>query len=254
MVNPTNRSLTGVSGNRSNVLALIPALNEADSIGPIIEEVAARLPTLVIDDGSVDGTSELARSAGAEVIRHPQNLGKGAALRTGFAWAMQRGFRAVLTLDADGQHDPQDMVKLLAAADDRRGSLVIGERTFSEMPWPRWWCAPLGAWLLSRALGKRMTDNQSGFRLIPRSFMESMRPSVDGYEMEVEMIGEAVRLGTPIVWVPIRTIYPERRKAGFRPLLDTLRFLRMVGLLWRRRRRWERSGPPVRRTATSDEG
>ncbi len=254
MVSSTQPSPPGGPGNRSNVLALIPALNEADNIGPIIEEVAARLPTLVIDDGSVDRTSELARSAGAEVIRHPRNLGKGAALRTGFAWALQRGFGAVLTLDADGQHDPRDMGTLLAAAGDHYSSLVIGERTFSEMPWPRWWCAPLGAWLLSRALGRPMTDNQSGFRLIPSSFLESMQPSVDGYEMEVEMIGEAVRLGTPIVWVPIRTIYPDRRKAGFRPLLDTLRFVRMVGLLWRRRRLWERAEPPVRRTATTDEG
>ena len=147
-----------------------------------------------------------------------------------------------------------DVTELLAAAGDRRDSLIIGERTFSEMPWPRWWCTPLGAWLLSRALGRRMTDNQSGFRLIPRSFLESMRPSVNGYEMEVEMIGEAVRLGTPIFWVPISTIYHERRNRGFRPLRDTLRFVRMVGLLWRRRRSWERAAPAVRRTAASDDG
>lgn len=89
---------------------------------------------------------------------------------------------------------------------------MIGERTFSEMPWPGWWTTPLGARLLSCALGTRITDNQSGFRILTRSFLERMQLSATGYEMEVEMIGEAVRLGTPILWVPIRTIYFEGKK------------------------------------------
>ena len=138
-------------------------------------------------------------------------------------------------MDADGQHDPVELDRLL---DENRlypTALVIGERDFSLMPWPNRFTTPLGSRLLSRALGVRVTDNQSGFRLLPRPLLERMSLRSDGYEMEVEMLWEAVRLGIPIKWVPIRTIYFPDRQAGFRPFIDTLRFLRMVWSIWRQR-------------------
>jgi UDP-N-acetylglucosamine---dolichyl-phosphate N-acetylglucosaminyltransferase len=219
------------------ILALIPAWNEAPTIGGIVEAVGLRLPVLVIDDGSTDGTAEVARGAGALVISHPTNLRKGAALKTGFAWALARGYEAVLTMDADGQHHPHDIEKLLAAYRNGRGDLIIGERDFALMPWPNRYTTPLGSLILSLALGTRVTDNQSGLRLLTRGMLESMRLRSDGYEMEVEMIWEAVRLGMTIAWVPIRTIYFRDRKSGFRPLMDTLLFLRMVFRIWLERLR-----------------
>lgn len=217
------------------ILALIPAWNEASTIGGIVEAAALRLPVLVVDDGSTDGTAEAARKAGALVISHPTNLRKGAALKNGFAWALAKGYDAVVTMDADGQHHPDDLDRLLAAYRDGRGDLIIGERDFSLMPWPNRFTTPLGSRLLSWALGTRVTDNQSGFRLLTRGLLESMRLSSDGYEMEVEMIWEAVRLRKAISWVPIQTIYFPDRKSGFRPLMDTLLFLKMVFRIWRGR-------------------
>jgi len=223
--------------DRPAVLALIPAWNEAERIGPIVEGARAHLPVLVVDDGSADGTSEVARAAGAAVVRHVENRGKGAALKTGFAWALEHGYDAVLTLDADGQHDPAEIPKFLAALEAQAGDLIIGARDFSKMPWPRWWSQPLGCWLLSRALGVPIRDNQSGYRLLTRRLLERMRLTSTGFEMEVEMIAEAVRLGLPIAWVPIRTIYGIGKPSNFHPLWDSARFLQMVWRIWRNRRR-----------------
>ncbi len=220
---------------RSSILVLIPARNEARTIGPIVEAVRARLPVLVVDDGSTDDTADCALKAGAEVISHPVNLRKGAALKTGFSWAMKRGYEAVVTMDADGQHDPVDLEKLLNEHRRQQAALIIGERQFSRMPWPNRFTTPLGSRILSCALGICVTDNQSGFRLLTRPLLESMSLRSNGYEMEVEMIWEAVRLGMPIAWVPIHTIYFPDRQSGFRPIVDTMRFLRMVWSIWRHR-------------------
>lgn len=210
------------------ILALIPAWNEAATIGAVVEAVRARLPVLVVDDGSSDGTAEISRKSGALVISHPINRRKGAALKTGFAWALENGWDAVVTLDADGQHDPADLEGILAACKEKAGDLIIGERDFCQMPWPNRYFTPLGSRILSWALGTRVTDNQSGFRLLTKTFLERMNLRSTGYEMEVEMIWEAIRLDIRIAWVPIRTIYFKERKSGFRPLADTMRFLRMV--------------------------
>lgn len=218
------------------VLAIIPAWNEAPRIGRIVEGARAFLPVLVVDDGSTDGTAEVARAAGATVVQHPHNQGKGAALKTGFAWALEHGYDAIITLDADGQHDPAEIPKFLAALEAGAGDLTIGRRQFSRMPWPRWWSTPLGTVLLSLALGRYIPDNQSGYRLITRQALEAFRLTSTGFEMEVEMIAEAIRLGFPIGWVPIRTIYGIGKRSYFHPVKDTLRFLRMVWWIGRRRR------------------
>jgi glycosyltransferase involved in cell wall biosynthesis len=220
---------------KSSILAVIPAWNEARTIGPIVEAVRAKLPVLVVDDGSTDATADCASKAGAEVISHPANLRKGAALKTAFAWAVERGYEAVVTMDADGQHDPADLDKLLNESRHHRAALIIGEREFSRMPWPNRFTTPLGSRILSWALGIRVTDNQSGFRLLTKPLLERMNLRSNGYEMEVEMIGEAIRLKMPIAWVPIRTIYLPDRQSGFRPFVDTLRFLSMVWSIWRQR-------------------
>jgi glycosyltransferase involved in cell wall biosynthesis len=218
------------------VLALIPAWNEADRIRPIIEGAQIHLPVLVVDDGSTDRTAEVAEAAGAFVVRHPENRRKGAALQTGFAWSLEYGYDAVVTLDADGQHDPAEIPKLLAALEAGEGDLIIGERDFKQMPWPRWWSTPLGSWFLSLALGVKITDNQSGYRLLTRRLLERLQLTSTGFEMEVEMIAEAVLMGIPIAWVPIRTIYGIDKSSYFHPVKDTLRFIRMVWQIWRKRR------------------
>lgn len=219
--------------SEAQILALIPAWNEASRIGPIVEKTRAYLPVLVVDDGSHDETAAVAEAAGATVVRHSQNQGKGVALTTGFAWALEHGYEAVLTLDADGQHDPADIPQFLAAYQAGAKDLIIGRRDFSQMPFPRFFTNPFGSWLLSKALGVRIYDNQSGFRVYGRRLLETLDRTTTGFEFEVEVIVQAVRQGIPIEWVDIRTIYDINKVSYFHPIKDTLRFFKMV---WRVRR------------------
>ncbi len=216
-----------------SILALIPAWNEATRIGPVVEAARAHLPVLVVDDGSGDDTSAVAEAAGATVVRHTRNQGKGVALMTGFTWALERGCEAVLTLDADGQHDPADIPRFLAAYDAGAGGLIIGRRDFSQMPFLRSLVNPFGSWLLSLALGTRIYDNQCGYRLYSRRLLERLDLTTTGFELEVEVIIQAVCKGMRIGWVEIRTIYGVGEVSYFHPLKDTARFL---GMVWRARR------------------
>lgn len=221
--------------NEPPTLALIPAWNEATRIGPIVEATRARLPVLVVDDGSCDGTADEAERAGATVVRHLRNQGKGVALMTGFAWATGHDYEAVLTLDADGQHDPADIPAFLAAYESSAGDLIIGRRDFSQMPFPRSWANPFGSWLLSHVLDMRIYDNQSGYRLYSRRLLEGIELTASGFEMEVEVIVRAMRQGMHIDWVDIRTIYGIGKVSHFHPIKDSIRFMQMVW--WARRQR-----------------
>lgn len=218
------------------ILALIPAWNEGSRLGPVVEATRRYLPVLVVDDGSQDGTATVAKRAGATVVSHDENRGKGVALVTGFDWALERGYDAVLTLDADGQHDPDDIPKFLDAYETGRWDLIIGRRDFGQMPFPRGTTNPFGSWLLSLALDARILDNQSGFRLHDRALLEMLDLSTTGFELEVELIIQAVCQGMRIGWVEIRTIYSVDKTSYFHPVKDSARFLAMVWHAWRRRR------------------
>jgi glycosyltransferase involved in cell wall biosynthesis len=182
----------------------------------VVARTRAYLPVVVVDDGSTDDTAAQAEAAGATVLRQMPNAGKGAALRAGFRHALERGAPAVLTLDADGQHDPDEIPRFLAAfeAGGRAGGhagppeLVIGCRDFAEMPPLRRLSNTLGTWVFSAAVGRRVADNQSGYRLIGRRLMSVLLDSKEsGFEFEVEMIARCIALGLPMAEVPIRTIY-----------------------------------------------
>src|SRR3990172_923606 len=112
----------------AKVLTLIPAYNEGDRVAPVVRATLVYLPVLVVDDGSSDATAQYALDAGAEVLYQQPNQGKGAALRAGFAAALERGYQAVLTLDADGQHDPAEIPAFLAAYRKTSADLIIGRR------------------------------------------------------------------------------------------------------------------------------
>jgi glycosyltransferase involved in cell wall biosynthesis len=211
------------------IVALIPGYNEGPRIGPVVRAAAAHLPVVVVDDGSTDDTAEQARAAGAEVIEQHPNRGKGAALRSGFVQAMASGADAVLTLDADGQHDPAEIPAFLAAwAADPRPDLVIGRRNFRAMPPIRRLSNELGGRAFSWAVGRSVPDNQSGYRLVSRRLMEATLASDEqGFEFEVEVITTCIRLGGPIAWVPIRTIYAGE-PSHIRPLAHLRSFIRIV--------------------------
>ncbi|MRR31003.1 glycosyltransferase family 2 protein, partial [bacterium] len=119
------------------VLALIPAYNEGERVLSVVRGAQAYLPVLVVDDGSTDLTAQFARQAGAEVIQQQPNQGKGTALIAGFSVGLERGYQAVITLDADGQHDPAEIPAFLAAYREQQSDLIIGKRDFKAMPWVR---------------------------------------------------------------------------------------------------------------------
>jgi glycosyltransferase involved in cell wall biosynthesis len=216
----------------ARVLALIPAYNEAPHIASVVAGALAYLPVLVVDDGSMDDTAACAKVSGAAVLHQTPNQGKGAALRAGFRQAIHEGYDAVLTLDADGQHDPTEIPKFLRAYSTGRADLIIGRRDFSQMPPIRRLANSLGQWSFSWALGQHIPDNQSGYRLVSRQLMEAMLASSErGFEFEVEMILICVKRGLVLEWVPIRTIYAGE-KSHINKIKHTINFLRM---LWRTR-------------------
>lgn len=192
-------------------LALIPAYNEAQRITPVIAGARVHLPVLVVDDGSRDDTVVVAEAAGATVLRQIPNQGKGAALRAGLRWALDREYDAIVTLDADGQHDPAEIPALLAAFTASRADLLIGSRDFSQMPFTRRIANTVGRWSFSSALGQPVQDNQSGYRVLSPRMAEAVLDSQEhGFEFEVEMIVTCVQRGYVLAWAPIRTIYGDQ--------------------------------------------
>ena len=203
------------------------------------------MPVLVVDDGSSDATAEIAERAGATVIRQSPNQGKGAALRAGFAAALESGAEAVITLDGDGQHDPAEIPAFLGAYARRA---IAGEPTelivgAPELPPDARRSRRLANWLgtvtLSAALGRWIEDNQSGYRLVGRRLMAAMLDSREaGFAFEVEMIAVCLREGWSIGWIPVRTIYADER-SHIRPGRHLREFLAVTG----RARRIARSQP-----------
>ena len=222
----------------TRVLALIPGYEEGPRIGRVVEATRAHLPVLVVDDGSGDATAANAEAAGAEVIRQVPNQGKGAALRAGFRRALDEGYDAVLTLDADGQHDPAEIPAFLALFALRRPELIIGQRDLRAMPPVRRLSNTVGGVALALALGRSVPDNQSGYRLIGRTLMRALLDSDEsGFEFEVEMIARCIALGLPIGSVPIRTIYAGE-PSHIRPWRHFTEFVRVT----RKARRIARDG------------
>jgi glycosyltransferase involved in cell wall biosynthesis len=238
---PLRESATEGEG-ASKIVALIPAHNEAARIGATAAGARRHLPVLVVDDGSDDDTAARAEAAEARVMRQSPNQGKGAALRAGFRLALSEGCEAVLTLDADGQHDPAEIPSFLEKFAARQIDLLVGERDFSQMPLIRRIANTFSRWSFSWAVGQGVRDNQSGYRLISRRMMESVLDSREqGFEFEVEMIETCVRRRYVLDWVPIRTIYADQG-SHIQAVPHMLRFFRTVWRTWRRRKRWER-GP-----------
>ena len=213
--------------SNKKILAVIPAFNEAARIPDVITRTLEYLPVLVVDDGSTDNTAELAHACGADVYSQRPNQGKGAALLKGFRIGIDRGFDAVVTLDADGQHDP-DEIPLFLAAFEQGADLVIGQRDFRKMPFPRNYSNTIGTWMFSRALGQYCPDNQSGYRLhSSRMMLSALSSRETNFEFEVEIIVRCVLEGYKLAWVPIKTIYAGE-SSHIKPLRHIRHFFRIV--------------------------
>lgn len=211
-------------------LAVIPAFQAADTVADVVAGIirATALGVIVVDDGSSDATGARARGAGARVLRHEANLGKGAALMTGFALAAEEGACGVLTLDADGQHATEDASLLLAAHRASPEALIMGVRDFHRMPRRSRTGNAISTWWISRFAGRRHRDTQTGFRVYPRRLFAEVKPRSARFATEVELLLRAAKLDIALVEVPVTTLYPPEYTTHFRDFRDTLQIIRLV--------------------------
>jgi glycosyltransferase involved in cell wall biosynthesis len=210
---------------RSDIVAVIPAYDAAATVGDVVEGVRRHVArVVVVSDGSRDDTARVARAAGAEVEELAANRGKGFALRRGIELALAGAPEALALLDADAQHDPDDLPALIAAWDRVRPDMVIGSRLAdpTRIPGVRFWTNYIGSRILSWMTGRELLDSQSGYRLLDSRLVSRLGLSADGYAIESEMLIKATRLGARLEHVRVRTIYNDHG-SHFRPVLDTFR-------------------------------
>lgn len=218
---------------------LIPALNAQRTLPQVVVDARRQLePVIVIDDGSSDGTGDVARAVGATMLRHDVNRGKGAALKTGFAWAMQNGFDGVITLDADGQHLPGEIPKFIDARQETHADLIIGGRAhlFEHMLPRRRNANRFSAWCIAKCSGAKITDSQSGFRFYSAHLLRTLQLHTNRFDMESEVIVLAGKRGLKILTIDIDLGFVDGLSTShYRPLKDTLRIAWTVmraRLLW----------------------
>jgi len=215
----------------NGIAAVIPAYNAEPSIGDVVRRTLQQVSTvLVVDDGSVDGTAEQARMDGAEVVSHPVNRGKGAALRLAFGHLFSKGYESVVTLDADGQHLPEEIGKLVACWSEGP-DLVLGSRDhlFEEMSGVRKASNGISSRLISIAVGQRVLDVQTGFRIYRRKLIEDVGFPEDRFEAESAVVVRAARRGFRLASVPIVLGFADGRcTSHYRPVIDSLRIARAV--------------------------
>ena len=215
--------------------AILPAYNAARFLTDVIGEIRERHPDLrilIVDDGSSDATADTARAAGAEVLVHEVNKGKGEALKTGYAWARQQALEWVFTMDSDGQHLPSEMQGFLDTATAGNFDVVVGTRMArtENMPWIRLKTNQFTSWVISRLAGQFIPDSQNGYRLYQTRCFDGLVLKTSRYDSESEILVRMSRKGYRIGSVPITTVYGDE-ESSINPFVDTGRFFRLVFML-----------------------
>lgn len=212
---------------KSETCVLIPAYNEERNIALVAGQVRdLGFHVVIVDDGSKDRTVENARKlGGVDVLTSSVNQGKGAVLRRGFDWFLNTKYPALVMMDADGQHDPQELDSFLAALNRQGMDFVVGNRMDQPtgMPLVRRVTNRFLSWIISSVAGQKIPDSQCGYRALKRAVLEKVSLKTTRFEIESEMLLEAARKGFAIGSVPIRSVY-EGEKSQINPVRDTLRF------------------------------
>ncbi|HLC96702.1 MAG TPA: glycosyltransferase family 2 protein [Candidatus Nanoarchaeia archaeon] len=209
------------------LLAIIPSYNHGLHLQRVVKDIKSYCTDiLVVDDGSTDITKNL-KPTNAFLIRHSRNRGKGAALKTGFGFAIHKGYDAVLTIDSDGQHKAYDIPQFIKAA--QQYDLIIGSRMHNvrNMPLRRRMANSLSSFIVSILSGQYIADSQSGFRLIKTKLLRQIHLTNNGYQLETEIILKAARKGFKIGSVPIETIY-GKEASHINPVTVCFRFLKTL--------------------------
>jgi glycosyltransferase involved in cell wall biosynthesis len=214
------------------VAAVVPAFDAARTVGDVVRDLLATWPApgvvFVVDDGSRDDTTAVAESAGARVLRHAVNRGKGAALRTALAAARDAGFDAAVTVDADGQHPADEALRVASAPDP--DALVLGVRDLlaAGAPRPNRISNAISNGFLSAFSRTRLADTQCGLRRYPLPRTLELGGRDDGYAFEAEIILLAIAAGVRVIELPVRVLYPEDRTTHFDSVRDPARVVRRV--------------------------
>lgn len=212
------------------ILALIPAYNAAESIAEVIDGLRKAGfdgdSILVVDDGSTDSTSRVAEESDVSVERHEHNRGKGAALKTGFAYAIEKGFDAVLTLDSDMQHPPSLAPKFIEMQRETRADIVLGNRLsdLSDMPLHRRFSNLTTSFFVRLWTGAGIRDSQCGYRLISTEILKKLDLRTNFYQAETELILEAARHDAIFANIQVPTIYNDY-ESKMNPFTETFRFI-----------------------------
>lgn len=216
----------GATVSRGRFAVAIPAFEASLTLSAVIRRTLAMHPhVIVVDDGSGDGTGAVARGCGVPVLTHPVNRGKGRALKSAFDHLFAFGCDAVVTLDADGQHPPEEIPKLMAAW-ERGADLVLGTRAhlYAAMSAVRRASNGASSWVISHVAGADLPDCQTGFRLYTKDLIDAVGFPEPRFEAESAVIVRAARHGFSIVGVPIRLDRVDGRATShYRPVVDSLR-------------------------------
>jgi glycosyltransferase involved in cell wall biosynthesis len=215
------------------IAVLIPAFNAEYSMAELVKRLRnaiGNVQIIVVDDGSTDRTNEVATSIGTVVLRHEKNRGKGAALQTGFDFLnKQNEIEFIVTIDADLQHQPEDIPKFLLVQQKTNADIVIGwrERIGTRMPVHRKLSNTITSVLVGMRTGVKIKDSQCGFRLIRRSVIERIQLESTGYEAETEFLIKAANRGFKIAFVPVQTIYGTE-KSYITHWATTVNFVKVI--------------------------
>ncbi|MDD8019076.1 MAG: glycosyltransferase family 2 protein [Bacteroidota bacterium] len=216
----------------TNVAILIPAYNAASSLPQLLQQTARFIPAksiIVINDGSKDETEPVAKKLSVVVLSHKNNQGKGAALQTGFDYALQNNFDAVITMDADLQHQPVDIERFLRLYEAKHYDIIIGSRLQNTkgMPLHRILSNTITTFLIRARTGADISDSQSGFRFITKRVLENVRLTSNGFESETEFLIKAASCGHTFGSLPIETIYAGE-KSHMTHIQTTLYFIKVL--------------------------
>ncbi|HWW85141.1 MAG TPA: glycosyltransferase family 2 protein [Vicinamibacterales bacterium] len=209
-----------------SICALVAAFDEEATVRQVVRGTVPHVSrVVVVDDGSTDRTAQIARDAGATVLLHERNLGKGCAIRTGLSYILEQPHTHVLFLDGDLQHDPTEIPKLVERSAKGTADFVLGEREFSReaMPPARFYSNVIGSRILSSLIGVEIADSQSGFRLIRTDLLRKVLLTATGYEIETEMLIKLTRVGARVERVGVHRLRYDGARSKMRPVRDTFR-------------------------------
>ncbi len=230
---------------RIKLALLIPAYNEGKYIEGVIENSSKYgMDIIIIDDGSIDSTASIveslipAYSPHLKLIRHTKNLGKGQALITGFDYIKDNNYSGVITLDADGQHDTNEIINFLEVINKEDPDIIIGDRlgNTAGMPFIRLATNVFTSWIISTIAGKKVSDVQSGYRYLKTTALKKIKLKTKNFDTEPEIILRAGWFDMEVLNVPIKTIYHDDFVSYVNPVKDTVKFFKLVlnSLKWKR--------------------